>query len=499
MVEVNFESREFSWLDTVLQEMTTSEQSQEIKLPDGMPDIGQVLCAWGQPIVRGKEWRSDSVSLTGGMMVWVMYLPEDNSGVRCIDAWIPFQMKWDLPAGAPEGSIRLKQMARFVDARSVSPRKIMVRCGMAAAVTAMAEKQIEVYAPSGDTQGVKLLKVTYPIRLPQEIGEKTFLIDETLSLPESTPQPEKIFYYRFEPRITDKKVLTGKLVFRGNGLLHVLYAGKDGRLNSWDFEVPFSQYTDLSNEHSSDAQADIIPNATSLELELEENGNFRVKCGMVAQYLITDKVLLETIEDAYCPGREIEMQSKILELPVLLENRREMVYAEQALAAGASGIVDTCFLPDFPRSMRMENGVSLSIPGNFQTLYYDEEGALRSASSRWEGNVTLPSDENSSLSATVGATVPQANPGSGGIQLKAEIPIDVTATADQGFPMVTGVKLGQECRLDPGRPSLILRRAGTKRLWDIAKDSGSTVEAIQQANGLQGEPVPGQMLLIPVP
>ena len=52
MVEVNFESREFSWLDTVLQEMTTSEQSQEIKLPDGMPDIGQVLCAWGQPIVR---------------------------------------------------------------------------------------------------------------------------------------------------------------------------------------------------------------------------------------------------------------------------------------------------------------------------------------------------------------------------------------------------------------------------------------------------------------
>lgn len=499
MVEVNFESRELSWLDTVLQELSTSEQSQEIKLSDGMPDIGQVLCAWGQPIIRGKEWQSDSASFTGGMMVWVLYLPEDGSGVRCIDAWIPFQMKWDLPAGTPDGSIRLKQMPRFVDARSVSPRKIMVRCGMAAAVTAMAEKQMEVYAPIGDTQGVKLLKVTYPIRLPQEIGEKTFLIDETLSLPESAPQPEKIFYYRFEPRITDKKVLTSKLVFRGNGLLHVLYAGKDGRLNSWDFEVPFSQYADLNKEHSSDAQADIILNTSSLELELEENGSFRVKCGMVAQYLITDKVLLETIEDAYCPGREIEMQSKILELPVVLDNRREMVYAEQTNAAGASGIVDTSFLPDFPRPMRVENGVSLSIPGTFQTLYYDEEGMLRSVSSRWEGNLMLPADENSRLTASPGASVPQASPGSGGIQLKAELPMEITSTADQGFPMVTGVKLGQECRLDPGRPSLILRRAGTKGLWDIAKDSGSTVEAIQQANGLQGEPVPGQMLLIPVP
>ena len=282
-MDLQFQKTICRCLDAVICEVQNTEQIQELRISDGMPDIGRILSAWAQPVIRGKEWRSDSVSLTGGMMVWVMYLPEDNSGVRCIDAWIPFQMKWDLPAGAPEGSIRLKQMARFVDARSVSPRKIMVRCGMAAAVTAMAEKQIEVYAPSGDTQGVKLLKVTYPIRLPQEIGEKTFLIDETLSLPESTPQPEKIFYYRFEPRNTDKKVLTGKLVFRGNGLLHVLYAGKDGRLNSWDFEVPFSQYTDLSNEHSSDAQADIIPNATSLELELEENGNFRVKCGMVAQ------------------------------------------------------------------------------------------------------------------------------------------------------------------------------------------------------------------------
>jgi len=51
---------------------------------------------------------------------------------------------------------------------------------------------------------------------------------------------------------------------------------------------------------------------------------------------------------------------------------------------------------------------------------------------------------------------------------------------------------------DPNRPSLIVRRAGANRLWDIAKDSGSTVEAIQKVNGLQGEPAPDQMLLIPV-
>jgi hypothetical protein len=51
---------------------------------------------------------------------------------------------------------------------------------------------------------------------------------------------------------------------------------------------------------------------------------------------------------------------------------------------------------------------------------------------------------------------------------------------------------------DPHRPSLILRRANGEDLWTIAKNCGSTVEAIEKANGLQQAPMPDQMLLIPI-
>ena len=77
--------------------------------------------------------------------------------------------------------------------------------------------------------------------------------------------------------------------------------------------------------------------------------------------------------------------------------------------------------------------------------------------------------------------------------------MELTTRAEQTIPMVTGVELGQRKQPDPNRPSLILRRAGEQRLWDIAKVSGSTMEAIQRANSLSGEPVPDQILLIPVP
>ena len=64
--------------------------------------------------------------------------------------------------------------------------------------------------------------------------------------------------------------------------------------------------------------------------------------------------------------------------------------------------------------------------------------------------------------------------------------------------MVTGLELMQSKQPDPGRPSLILRRAGENSLWELAKASGSTMDAIRRANNLSGEPARDQMLLIPV-
>lgn len=497
-MELNFEKTILSCLDTAVQEIQNSEQTQEIKLPDGMPDIGHILSAWGQVILRSKEWRSDSIAFSGGIMVWVLYAPEDGGPERCIDAWIPFQMKWDLPAGTPEGDIRIQCLPRFVDARSVSARKIMVRAGVAVMATALAPRSVEIYAPEEIPQGVELLRSVYPVRLPMEAGEKSFLQDEDLTLPDSAPQPDQLIYYQLNPRITDKKVLSNKVVFRGNTNLHVLYRSEEGQLHSWDYEVPFSQYADLNGEHGSDALADILLSPTSLELEMDDESHLRLKCGIVAQYLITDKQMLELIEDAYSPGREVDIQTETLEIPAVLENRRENIYGEQSISGEANVAADVNFLPDFPRQHRTENGVEMELPGTFQVLYYGEDGGLHSGTAHWEGRQSLNADMNCQITAVPIPVQAQASAGNGSILAKTELPLEITTAAHQGISMVTGVEVGEARQLDPGRPSLILRRAGDKRLWDIAKDSGSTMDAIRKANNLQEEPSPNQMLLIPV-
>lgn len=497
-MELQFGSKQLSCLTKVLQEVQTSEQTQELKLSDGMPDVGNVISAWGQPIMRGKEWHSSEITFSGGMMVWVLYASDGDHQPQILNTWIPFQMRWNLPAGTPDGQIRISCLPRFVDGRSVSPRKIMLRCAMAVLAEAYVPDTVTVFAPDSDSGEIELLRGSYPMRLPKHAGEKAFALDEELSLPESAPKPERIVYCALEPRLQENRVLSDKLVFRGTGRLHMVYCSDGGQLHSWDFEVPFSQLAELGTAFGTDAQGDIRLTVTGLEPELQEDGRLRLKCGLAGQYLIADREMVEVVEDAYSLDRDLELSQTDLTVPVVLENARQNLYCSQTLQTDANLAADVRFVPDFPMQRRGEREVELTYPGSFQVLYYGEDSLLHGSTVRWEGQETVPAHEDVDMLVYPQTPEATADVGSGTIQLKAELPVERMAYGQQSIPMVTDILPGQEKRKDPSRPSVILERSGEDSLWALAKRSGSTVGAIREANHLEADPPAGQMLLIPV-
>ena len=498
-MELQFQKSDMHYLDTLLTEVRNQEQTQEIRLSDGMPDIGRVICAWGMPIIRGKEWHSNRIAASGGVMVWVLYAPEDGTDARCVETWIPFQMEWDIPGGDRDGMIRVQPLLRFVDARSVSARKLMIRTGMAVLAEAIVPATAEIAAPGEMEENVELYTATYPLRLLRFAGEKTFLLDDDLTLPSSCPQPEKLICYRVRPEITEQTVSANRVVFKGNANLHILYRGKDGQLYTWDFEMPFSQLGDWENPEDAEAEANVILCATSLEANLDEQGHLRVKCGLLGQFSVDQLVWLPVTEDAYGIHQEVTPQMETLDLPVILDSRQENIYGEQTIPQDGNIIVDVQFLPDFPRTRRMGDSVELELPGQVQVLYYGEDGLLQSSTARWEGSSRMAAGENADLHSRV---FPQGKANamfSGGqITVKTNTALDTRSMTRQSLPMVSGLEIGQPQKPEATRPSLILRRTGEEGLWQMAKAAGSTVEAIRQANGLQAEPILGQMLLIPV-
>lgn len=494
-MEIGFQKMEFPCFTAAVNEIQNAEQTQELRLPDGMPDVGRVLCAWGQTILRGKEWRTDCLSVSGGMLMWVLYAPEDGSRCRIVDGWLPFQMRWQLPKDTPEGHMRVAALTRFADARSVSPRKLMLRAGIGVLAQGWVETKLERWECASVPPQVELLRRRYPVRLPREVGEKQFSMDEELSPGEKM---EDIFYYTLKPEILEQKVLGDKVAFRGNANLHLLGLSEEGRLLSRDFQLPFSQFAELHTGYEPDAQADVICTVNNLELERGEDG-LRVRCTLDAAYLVDQITVVDAVADAYAPGMALEISTKNMESPAILEKRTESVSAEAAMQGESTGEQDVSFLPDFPRQYRENEGITLEIPGTVQMLCQEEGGALRAQSARWEAKLQRPMGEKTSLTAVpLPAQQPQLSSIGGKTSARIELPLQMTTTGGQGIPMVTALTVGEALPADAQRPSLILRRAGTEGLWELAKKTGSTVSAIRKANALQEEPKPNQMLLIPI-
>lgn len=498
-MELQFQMEKIPCLHQVKGELQTQEQTQELRLPEGMPDVGRVMAVWGHVVVRGKEWRGDSIGVNCGVTVSVLYAPEDGSRAQCVEAWIPMSFKWDIPDTGEDGRILCWPRLKSSDARVLSGRKLMLRATVGVLAQAYAPCQVQMFTPSELPGDIQLQQKNYPVCLVREAGEKAFMLDEDLTLPPSAPGLEKIVRCSLQPEVSEKKVLGDKAVFRGTGLLHILYRTEEGAFHSWDFEIPFSQYTELEQDYGNEAQVEIFPVVTSLEMENGEQGRLRLKAGLSGQYVLYDSKDMAVVEDAYSPDRTVTVKTEDVEMPAVLDRQSQQIRAEQTAPFGGSRIADVAFYPGNCRKQRNMDAVDVEMPAVFQVLYYDSEGILQAGSAHWQGDMSFGLAESAQMDALCGPSgKPQASGGEDSTVLRSDVMLNTLSFTDQKMPMVSAIVVGEATQKDPARPSLILRRAGHESLWDLAKKNGSTVDAIRKANDLQGDPDPDKMLLIPV-
>lgn len=498
-MELTFQNKPYHCMRTVRQDVRSEEKTQEVRLADSMPDVGKVLGAWGQPLIRSKQWQGNSMSFSGGVMAWILYMPEDGGNVQGVETWIPFQMRWDLPDTQRDGTIRVSCRMQSMDARSTSPRKIMARAVLSVWAEALEPTQVNVPQPEVLPEDLQVLSSTYPVQLPTEAGEKPFLLDEVLELPGSCPGIAKIMRCELQPELIDKKIMADKVVFRGAAVLHILYMAEDGGLKTWDFEMPFSQYADLEREHGPNSDCAITLALTSMELDRESESRLGLKAGLTGQYVVYDTQTVDAITDAYSPRRQVSVNRQAVQLPVVLDMRREMRHIEHTQERNAMQAVDTGLCVGHCGVRNQTDGVKLDLDGAFQTLYYDDEGKLQCSIARWEDSWQMAADENSATWAmTALSGRPQSAAGGGALDSRADIAVELLTMGSEGLEMITALELGELTEPDPVRPALVLRRAGKGSLWELAKRCGSTVDAIRQANRLTGEPEKDQMLLIPI-
>lgn len=496
-MQLQFRRQEVPCLRSFMTRVQTLEQTQEVTVAEDR-DGAEILGVWGQPVLRTKERRGDRLLITGGIPAQVLLGSPEGVPPFSLEAWIPFRMDWDLPGEMGTGTDRILPVLSGLDARWTGAGKLLIRAGISVLAECWQETVVPVPQPADVPEDVAVRRHCWPVWLPKEAGEKTFSLEETLTLPASEAAVEKILHNSLTPVITDQKVLGNKIVFRGSASVHLCWLCPEGKVHSWDTELPFSQYAQLQGDFSPEARVQVLCAVTRLELDRTGTGELTLRTDITGQYLVEDRQLLETADDAYSPHRSVELERQELALPMVLEERRESLRTEQKLSPAPYSAVDVTVLTDLPRMGRQGDRTTLEVPQRCRVLHYDEAGILRGTEHRWNQTMELEAEEHSHITALPGQVRVRLTPELEGAALEAELPVTLRTLSGTALPAVSALTLGEHVQPDPGRPSLILRRAGTDTLWDLARRSGSTVEAICMANGLEGEPEPERMLLIPV-
>ena len=494
-MELEWMQRDCEYLRSNVRQVQNLEQTQEVRLSEGMPDIGRVLCVWGHTLVRSKQWHPEGVTVSGSMELSVLYAPEDGTEPRSVAVSLPFSGRWSFAESQREGAAVVTAQLCSADARALSARKLMVRGNAGVQLQAWERTKAAFYSPGQLPQDVQLLQKTYPAMLPREAGEKQFGVEETLHLPS---EPRKLLTCTMQPVVTEQTAAAGRVVFRGECRVHAVYMDQDEQLCSADVALPFAQLAELDRDYDKDALAQVLPALVSGEVTLTD-GVAQLQCTLAGQYVIYDRCLVEVAEDAYSPFMPVEPHWETLELPMLLEQRQEEVPLQVQWEAEAARVVDAWAFTMQPTVYRDGDTASVELPGQMQVLYYDGEGKLHCDSRSWNGALQLPVGQNGAVAAELLQLRPCTTMQMGQqLGVEGGAALALTTAARQQIPMIAALTVGQRQAPDPMRPTLILQRMGEAGLWELAKLCGSTVEAIEQANGLQQEPKPGQMLLIPV-
>ena len=489
-MELAFEKQEFSCLRKITGDTVTGEQTQEVRIPEGMPDASSVVAVWGQVLLRGKEWRSGGMNVSGSVMAWVMYCAEDGSH-HCVDAWLPFQMKWDFPDPGRDGRICAWGCLQSIDARCLSARKLMLRSNVTLCGNAYVKELVTLPEARELPEDIQLKMPVYPMRLVKEVGEHAFLLEEVLALPEM----ESCAYYMVTPVITEQRVMGDKLVFRGNAKVHMLCM-KAGSPEAWDGELPFSQFCDLEGNYEQDANAYLVPAITAMELEKDVEGNWVLKCGITCQYVITDRKMLALPEDSYSTQRDIKLMKTESEIPCVLQQENHMLPIGCSLPCQGARMLDGTVYPGHGMYDKEENCFCLPLWG--QLLYLDPEGKLKCDSCRWEGKMPMQAESGvrPGIFGEMDTYHWELTPDGG--EIRGEMRLQELTDTVSVMPVLSGMEVGEMAKKDPNRPSLILRRLGQESLWDVAKSCRTTVSAIQDANHLTDECAPNKMLIIPI-
>lgn len=502
-MNIDLKSDKLSWLKPVFRRRFTKEETIEVIVPDALPDILRILDTDGVPYLRGKDCEAGRVSVTGVSELTVLYVPESGRGVRRVTVNLPFSASCDGDGITPDCLITAKLSLVSCDARTVNPRKLVVRAEVACEAVLYTPESVYNTSPR-EHEGVYFKSESVRMTLPAAVNEKSFIFMDEAHLPSSAPAIGEILRASVSMSVESVKAVGGRAVIKGNAVTVLLYEARDeGKLCREPITTPFSQIveTDASGEVS-DFDLSLCLTGVHISrgyMDDAEGEAVNIEIHAVAQCAAYVSMPVEGVTDVYSTKFALTPTASELELEQLLA-RENVSDTLRASVPVSGGVGDICAVTVRKAASGFRDGLDgtvYSAVASISVIYSEPSGELLSASKKVE--IERQVEAGTEIEIAFG---PEAFTAAGDNAVDIRLPMEIMTVkkARTSAKRIESVEIDEERPLDLSTlPNVTVTRAGNRGLWALAKAHMSTVEAICEANGIEAgsEPENGAVLLIP--
>lgn len=482
----------------------------DVLLPDYCPDIARILKTETCAMVTGKSLETDRLTVMGNFCVKVIYVPENSSAIRCFTYETEFTHTFDASGVDHDDMSRVKVKVDYCNCRPIGPRRLQIKSSLSINAKVWSRREEEFVTDCEDDR-VEMLSRQMKVSTLIGTAEKPFDLEEELEVGYGKAPVASIIKSDSSAVVQDYKVISNKIIAKGEFMLHILYSPDlgDNKLDVLDYTIPISQIIDLDGVNE-DSVCSVRFTVVNVKVDVSEDGDgenriLHINAALNAQANAHRMQDFTAVADAYSPVYEMDIQMK----PITLERIVDVIRTNEPVRLSVEGPADgmsavTDCVPKIDTVNAKAEGKSLVINGEMTVSVMGADmqggplGFEKTVPFTVRQQLSSPC-ENMRCEPEISIVSSAFSLSPSGIDLRVDCNISVIVFAVDNENLVCDINLDETRPKKSRQKTLTLYFADKgEKLWDIAKRYNTSMDAIRCENNLETDSLPERsMLLIP--
>ncbi len=493
-MDISLKYENYKFLNKLTENILEETIESDISLPEYMPEILRIIRTTATPKIASCRLSGDRVTVDGICELRMIYTAEDG-GLYTYTQTQPFTKYCENEAFSEAIDVTSRAFVSFVNCRATNNRRAEIKAGISVKVCAFGEVSNEIISSA---EGEGLEQKLIPVDAMSLGCRKTKRFSMSDSVQPQNPAAA-VVSVSSSAVCTDIRKINNKLMIKGEAVVCICYVMDKDRTKTETLKhsIPINQIMEFEgleerftgNVVLNVCSADVMPKGESSD----GITSFDLSLGVDVTVTMWDLKSMSVISDAYGVGTSLDLKRMNHKYYCALNEIRENVIAEENFSAPSDGVecILDCCGEVVSQKFRYEEGkVTVSGSINISMIIKDGNGSfnnlIKTLDYCYTSNLDA-GDKNIVCDPSVSLISLDCALASGGIAVRAEISVIGTVFEEKIIDTVTEIT---EC----DSPDICKRYAITiyfpeseESLWSIARRYNTTVNAIAEENGLQGD------------